>query len=180
VTYFSSRWSVTPRDGSDGPFHAVAPDGTEHGNYKTWKEAYEHSNREQSALETRELNEMASALTPLLRRLKERGATAVRASYSGSGDEGNFEPVGADNATLTAQESEELEGFFEHTLYQRHGGWENHEGGFGEFEIDLTGEEFAVTHTHNDYVEDYETTEHPDLPVCEPPSGEPELASVGG
>lgn len=175
-----SHWYVTPSHDSEGPFHAVAPDGTKHGAYDTWSDAFAHRSREQALLEKRELDEKARALTPLLQSVKARGATAVRGTYQGGGDEGNFEEVDAVGAVLTQGESDEVEEFFEYVLYQRHGGWENNEGGFGSFEIDLRGEEITIAHTHNDYVENYDTTEHSNLLVSELPPGEPALAASGG
>jgi hypothetical protein len=174
-----THWEVKPAFGEDGPFHAVAPDGTEHGPFDTWHEAQARVSKEHELISQREWRERARALVPLLLAMKARGATLVGIEYHGGGDEGDFDGLDVEGAEPTSEEAEQLERYFDDALLKRYSGWENNEGGFGEFKIDLSGEEIAVEHVHNWYVEDYETDRHTDH-LVPPVEGEEPVSAAAG
>lgn len=174
-----ARWKVKPASGGSGPFYAVAPDGVKHGPFDTWEEASVRVGKEHELISERELRKRARGLVPLLLAVKARGGTQVHAEYNGGGDEGNFEGLDAEGTKLTPEETEQLEDYFELVLYERWCGWQDNEGAFGEFVIDLTGGEITVQHVHNSYTQTYETSSHTDhLPVED--GEEPAVVAVGG
>jgi hypothetical protein len=174
----TSTWDVKPDIGEDGPFHAIAPDGTEHGPFETWQKAMAHCNEQLDLIAERELHTKALELLPLIKAMQARGATRICATYDGSGDDGSLNEFEVTGTDPTAEEREALEDYFEEALNERHTGWENGDGGFGEFVIALDGETIVIEHEHNDYVEDYDTTEHSDSLVPEVPPGERVLESA--
>lgn len=107
-----------------------------------------------------------SSLPAAALQLKAVGVAQVDIHYDGCGDSGQIEEVfycGADGGQLDiagqlSQSGEELLKFFYDLLESRHAGWENNEGGFGEFHWDLVAD--TLHHTHNERFTDYETTEH--------------------
>jgi hypothetical protein len=115
-----------------------------------------------------------AALSALLR---ERGVAVVRAHYEGSGDSGQFEEFEivdaggrAGDEKLSAEEEARLKGHFYDLLECRHGGWENNEGGYGDFQWTVTSDE--LTHDHNDYFQDVENTYHEGYADIFPNTGE--------
>jgi hypothetical protein len=71
----------------------------------------------------------------LRERLSRLGVTAVTAEFDGYGDSGQFEGLAAEprGAVLDRQLSDALEDFLFGLLP---GGWENNEGGYGDFAVD--------------------------------------------
>ena len=99
----------------------------------------------------------------LLALLRAREIDIVRAHYDGCGDSGQLEPCECfttANETvdcrLTDEERGQIDDHFYDLLECRHGGWENNDGGFGEFEWVVATH--ALTHDHNDYYTAYDTT----------------------
>ena len=112
------------------------------------------------------LENVRTNLPEAARRLKEAGVVSVEVYYDGSGDSGQIESIhyfgAADKAidptrrvTIT---DEGLMEFFYDLLEARHAGWENNDGGCGQFEWNLTAD--TLKHIHNDRFTDYDTTEH--------------------
>jgi hypothetical protein len=150
------RWNMRRTDGEAQQYIVTDPDGNEHGPME-WEAAWTLHNTENAAIEALERKQIEADLLEMLQAMNERGVTRIATEYSGSGDEGDFDGLTVEGASATAAEREALEGYFERLLWERYSGWENNEGGFGEFTIDLTAETIEVDHTHNTYVEDYET-----------------------
>jgi hypothetical protein len=103
------------------------------------------------------------------RQFKEAGVERVHIHYDGCGDSGQIEsieytdregkpvdPVG--KVTIT---EEQLTDLFYDLMQVRHSGWQDGDGGFGEFEWDLLDD--SLDHTHNERFTDYDTTEHEGL-----------------
>ncbi len=155
-----NRWTVTPGPGGDAPFRAVAPDGSKHGEFGSWTAAYLEIAPKNSVLCEQELSERGAELVEVFLEMKQRGATRVSIEYSGSGDSGSFGELRVEGAKALADERHALERYFGELLEARYAGWENNEGGSGEFTVDLTASPLRVEHTHNTYYEDYETSEH--------------------
>jgi len=92
------------------------------------------------------------------------GITRVTADYDGGGDSGQLESVRLYQGTDERTESvdPELVTRVEQLLYDllevRHGGWENNEGAFGEFQWDVVSD--ALTHEHNARFTDYDVSTH--------------------
>ena len=93
------------------------------------------------------------------------GVSLIEANYSGSGDSGDFDDVSfldannqhvAVEADLAAKFGE----VFDDLLCQRHGGWENQDGGFGKFTLDVPSR--TLDHEHNDNFMETVLTEHHD------------------
>lgn len=107
----------------------------------------------------------AKAIETLPSRLTALGVAIVTASYSGCGDSGQIDEV----AFLSPKEKvitkaipkdlqEEVETFLYDALETRHGGWENNDGGEGEFHWTLaTGD---CEHTHRDFYIESDTSYH--------------------
>ena len=101
--------------------------------------------------------------------LKAAGVSRVVISYDGCGDSGQIEDVGYFNlqsqpvapSGLTDLTEEQLKDLFYDLLESRHAGWENNDGGFGEFEWNLEAD--TLNHTHNDRYTECDTTEHEGL-----------------
>jgi hypothetical protein len=157
-----TRWAVRPGPGKEGPFCAVAPDGTEHGPFENWSDASSKASEENSAIYEGELKQRGCEVADVLLALKARGATRVSSEYSGSGDDGKLQQLVVAGTRATAEERNTIEWYFDELLQWRYSGWENSEGGQGEFEVDLTCEPVMLEHTHNECVETYDTTNHSD------------------
>jgi hypothetical protein len=105
------------------------------------------------------------AIETLPPRLMALGVAIVNASYSGCGDSGQIDEVEyltpkEDPVSLTVPNDlqEEVETFLYDALESRHGGWENNEGGEGEFRWMLATN--GLEHTHRDLYIEADTTEH--------------------
>lgn len=165
-----SRWNTTPAPGDPGPYYAAAPDGRQYGPFQEWSEAYARASAENAAVRDGELSDDARELTEtVLLPLKERGATRIQSEYGGSGDSGEFYGVVVEGVEATSAERDAIERYFEELLEDRHGGWENNEGGNGEFEINLVADPPTIEHTHNECYEEYNTSTYSD-----------ELVALGG
>jgi len=158
----TTRWEVKPDLREKGPYYAVAPDGTEHGPYEQWIGALSRASVGNHSIRECELTEQGDLVELVLLPLIQRGATRIQSEYSGSGDSGEFYELVVEGARATPEERSAIEAHFEELLEQRYAGWENNEGGNGEFTIDLTSEPVTVEHTHNECVEEYNTTSHSD------------------
>ena len=93
-----------------------------------------------------QLLEIAAALTTY-------GVKRVRATYEGCGDSGSLEDpeyFGEGNAPILAEAigewHDKVADFLYDLIDRRHGGYENNEGGGGDFEWDLTAE--GLIHEH--------------------------------
>jgi len=115
------------------------------------------------------LENVRRQLPDAARQLKEAGVVSVEIYYDGSGDSGQIESIHyfdaaykaidlADRVTIT---DDALMDLFYDLLEARHAGWENHDGGWGQFDWNLTAD--TLKHTHNDRFTDYDTTEHEGL-----------------
>jgi hypothetical protein len=159
----SNRWEAKPGPREPGPYYALAPDGKQYGPYEEWSDAYARASASNGAIREEELSDEAREFTDtVLVPLKERGATRIQSEYSGSGDSGEFTGIFVEGAEATSDEEAAVERYFEELLEERHGGWENNEGGNGEFEIDLTTDPLTLEHTHNECYEDYNTSSYSD------------------
>jgi len=105
------------------------------------------------------------AIETLPPRLLALGVAIVTATYSGCGDSGQIDEVEfltAENRNVTGDIPEDLQKDVEALLYDalefRHGGWENNEGGEGEFRWVLALNEFQ--HTHRDFYTETDTRVH--------------------
>lgn len=87
--------------------------------------------------------------------LKALGATIVTVDYSGGGDEGYINEVDAD-VDLDDDLAQKIEDLCEAWMAEFHGGWENCEGGCGNFVFHV--KEGYVHWSHGDYVT--ETTDY--------------------
>ncbi len=111
---------------------------------------------------------MLARHTELLALLRSRGIAVVRAHYDGCGDSGQLERCEcfasdnrpADNP-LTEEELQRIDDHFYDLLECRHGGWENNDGGYGDFT--WTTESDELTHDHNDYYTEVDNTLHEGL-----------------
>lgn len=175
---FKEQWSVTPHSGGDAPFHAVDPDGHKHGPFDTWQQARDHASTQQAVIDRRELRERQREIVPTLLALRARGATQINTSYSGSGDEGSFDQLEVTGAEPTAEEQSALEEHFDEVLYARYGCWQDNEGGFGEFNVYLSGEDLSIEHVHNWYTEAYETESQTDHLLADVEPEPPQLAQA--
>src|SRR5260370_12133949 len=101
----------------------------------------------------------------LLALLRAHGIAVVRAHYDGCGDSGQLEPCECFSAEesaagdqLSEAERARLDDHFYDLLECRHGGWENNDGGYGDFEWTVATDEF--THDHNDCYTEVDNTFH--------------------
>ena len=111
---------------------------------------------------------MLARHTELLALLRSRGIAVVRAHYDGCGDSGQLERCtcfAADNLPadhpLTEEGLQRIDDHFYDLLECRHGGWENNDGGYGDFTWTVASDEF--THDHNDYYTEVDNTLHEGL-----------------
>jgi hypothetical protein len=95
--------------------------------------------------------------------------TRIEVHYDGAGDSGQIEEIryyAADGSSvepvgkISLSEGELIDLFYSLTQV-RHGGWENNEGAYGEFQWNLAEE--RLHHTHSARFTDYDTTEHEGL-----------------
>jgi len=90
-------------------------------------------------------------------------ASAIHVAYSGSGDSGQIdgiEVVGVNGSSVKLSHEQEklVEDYCYDQIEKLYGGWENDDGGCGEFEIDMfTGE---VHWSHTTYFTESSTEEH--------------------
>jgi hypothetical protein len=124
----------------------------------------------------------------LLASLRDCGAEVVRASYDGGGDSGQIDEVtitGHEKKPVKGKKTkgkvassfidstgewkeivklkmvsleEKVKDFFYSALSSYHGGWENDDGGFGEFEWDLKTD--VIKFVHNERYTEVNTEEH--------------------
>jgi hypothetical protein len=106
-----------------------------------------------------------NAIHTLPPRLSALGVAVVSASYSGCGDSGQIDGVDfhtADNRIVTSDIPGDLQNEVENFLYDalefRHGGWENNDGGGGEFRWVLATN--YMEHTHRDFYTETDSTYH--------------------
>jgi hypothetical protein len=111
---------------------------------------------------------MLARHSELLALLRARGIAVVRAHYDGCGDSGQLEAcecfavenTAADDQ-LTEAERGRIDDHFYDLLECRHGGWENNDGGYGDFTWTIQSDE--LTHDHNDYYTEVDNTLHEGL-----------------
>lgn len=148
----------------------LAPDAslpaTSYDPFEEWKK------REQLQGQATRLNKAT-----IIEALKSAGVTCVCVEFDGSGDSGAIENVTCQGASETIPEvlieewrvvggtligapnvklADAVENLAYDLLEQKHPGWEIDAGAFGDITIDVAKD--AVTHTHNDRFEDYETS----------------------
>lgn len=106
-----------------------------------------------------------NAIHTLPPRLSALSVAVVSASYSGCGDSGQIDGVDfrtADNRVVTSDIPGDLRNEVENFLYDalefRHGGWENNDGGEGEFCWVLAAN--YMEHTHRDFYTETDSTYH--------------------
>ncbi len=106
-----------------------------------------------------------NAIRTLPPRLIALGVAIVSASYSGCGDSGQVDEVHfhtGDNRVVTGDIPQDLQQEVETLLYDaieyRHGGYENNDGGEGEFRWVLAHNQ--LDHTHRDFYTETDTTFH--------------------
>lgn len=105
------------------------------------------------------------AIETLPPRLLAVGVAIVTATYSGCGDSGQIDEVDfrspkEDVITKKVPQDlkEEVETLLYDTLEFRHGGWENNDGGEGEFRWALASGD--IEHTHRDFYIESDTSIH--------------------
>jgi hypothetical protein len=99
----------------------------------------------------------------LLAKLRAKNITSVIARYSGSGDSGDFDEVtflkGEVAMTLTHEWRLLVLQPFENYLDAAYGGWENEDGGSGEFVWTMADDLVVHTHHTNVFTQETEVTE---------------------
>jgi hypothetical protein len=99
---------------------------------------------------------------PLLAKLKDAGIHKLVISYEGSGDSGEihnhvvYGKDGEEAPILLDGLEEEVDEFCYQLLQDNYGGWEINEGSFGEIVMMPTPR--RITYTHNQRIEEVETT----------------------
>lgn len=162
-----NQWEAKPGPSEPGPYYAVAPDGRQYGPFDEWTVADARAAAGNNAMRDAQVSDEARELTEtVLVPLRERGATRIQSEYSGSGDDGEFTRLDIEGAEATSDEAAAIERYFEELLDERHGGWQDDEGGNGEFAIDLTADPLTLEHTHNECYEDYDTSNYSDVLVA--------------
>lgn len=154
----TTLWHVSGRRESNGPFHAVDPDGEKHGPYDTWKQALQAVYAENTLIYQRTKAKLIAEASALLKKMKARQITRVIVEYSGAGDSGDFKPARITGGEASTDELEMLEAYVEELLQERQPGWELNEGSHGTFTFDLANDPPMLEHEHNMCVESYETT----------------------
>ncbi len=98
--------------------------------------------------------ERAAIRADLLRACRAAGATALEAQYDAYGDSGNIEDLSFVPAGIIAVGATEtrLADFLWQVAYDRHPGFENNEGGYGEIVWDLDADTISLDHADR-YVE---------------------------
>jgi hypothetical protein len=115
------------------------------------------------------------------------GATKAHVEYDGSGDSGAIQGIGAVDAMGaninidgvevrtygggTSPLADALEGLADDCLNSNNIDWYNNDGGFGEYEIDLTVSPFTFTLKHNVRITDTNYEEYSDF--NQPPEVQP-------
>ena len=104
-----------------------------------------------------EIPERAEALRQKLLAL---GVAVVVSEYDGSGDSGQINGTSFAPETVTVPPSieEETTDLFYDFLSAHHGGWENNDGGRGEFNWNIATNEFHLE--HHDYYTESNMTAH--------------------
>ena len=99
----------------------------------------------------------------LLAALRAAGATRVTILYDGYDDSGNVNDVtiAPDGTNLSTEDARSLEDYGWDRAYSLHLGFENNEGGHGEFVWDVTADRMSLM--HNDCVIEHDTTEHEEI-----------------
>ncbi len=109
--------------------------------------------------ESEDMETVPAALPEELRqRLSHTGISSVAARFDGFGDSGQMEEVTVlpESAELDGDLEEDLENFL---LDQLVPGWENNEGGYGDFTVDVqTGEVTAETYSRVQSVSEVQLT----------------------
>lgn len=89
----------------------------------------------------------------LLDLVRAAGITEITASYDGWGDSGNVDDVemqpAEKAAVATAEMKTRLQGFIWDIVYSLHPGFENNEGGQGEFTWRIAEDEIDISHGDN-------------------------------
>lgn len=99
----------------------------------------------------------------LLSKLADAGVTQLTAIYNGYGDEGNVHEVMAEPShdALPGDLLPKVSDFAWDMAYALHPGFENNEGGNGEFVWNITTDTINIT--HNDCYVEHDTTVHEDV-----------------
>lgn len=96
----------------------------------------------------------------LRQKLLTLGVTSVAADYDGAGDSGQMNGVSWEPQTLQLPPGTEgdIEALFWDFLEAHHAGWENNDGGRGDFRWDITTGNFTLD--HEDYYTESNATKH--------------------
>jgi hypothetical protein len=93
--------------------------------------------------------------TELAQQLRKLGVTTVTAEYNGSGDDGQIEAPEFGSVAVPSVMVTDVENLFYELLEDLYAGWENNEGGFGQFIWSL--QEDRINLVHNWWTESYDT-----------------------
>jgi hypothetical protein len=124
---------------------------------------YDNFMKNYEAQQEKELQTALSTRRGLRTFLLGKGVEKVRTTYSGSGDSGAMEEIyiegGPDDlkseiveledgkgGTRADELEEVLRDMLWTLLHSKHAGWENNDGGQGEFEWDITSDELTLEH----------------------------------
>ncbi|HMN44684.1 MAG TPA: hypothetical protein PKE27_08935 [Povalibacter sp.] len=115
------------------------------------------------------LERVRNSLPVIASRLLAAGVVSVDVIYDGCGDSGQIERLTAFDAEQQPIDLEHVAGVDEQALMDlfydltqvRHPGWENNDGGCGEFHWTVTTH--SLQHMHSDRIMDFDTTEHEGL-----------------
>jgi uncharacterized protein DUF6878 len=101
---------------------------------------------------------MSMATRPeLVEQLRKLGVETVTAEYNGSGDDGQIEDPQFGSAEISRGLIEATIYFFYDVLEDQFSGWENNDGGFGQFNWDVKADRIDLVHNTN--FTDHETEE---------------------
>ena len=111
--------------------------------------------REQMAEDQkRREKELENDRAAMLKKLTKAGIKKVDGTYDGSGDSGNSEITKLDpETTLSKEDEESLRDLIWDTAYALNPGFENNEGGNGEFFWNIPDDKIQVCHVH--IIEEY-------------------------
>lgn len=98
-----------------------------------------------------------STRSELLEQLRELGVETVTAEYDGSGDEGQIGTPEGGSVSLPHELAMAVEELFYGVLEELYAGWENNEGGFGQFVWNVQADKIHLAHSTR--FESYDTEE---------------------
>ena len=95
------------------------------------------------------------ARAELVRQLRKLGVEMVTAEYNGDGDSGQIETPDFGSEKVPSGVVTDVEYLFYEVLEDLYAGWENNEGGFGQFEWNVKDDRISLV--HNTRTESYDT-----------------------